>query len=268
MRIAKRPLNPDAVKKANEAVGRQLSMSPADASDRKKWMDAYLKAGGEVEPPAQPEPVGAPAKSCAPAPPADTTFGYKPAEGKLLSMDYGYWCGPDNAPLLFHPDGTGRPPVDGAPPGLEAAVEDDPSKWTDEYLNSLGVPAPIDSLDRGCMIHDLRLAVARKQRKATQDQLGAHTGDLEIARINQEALIHFTSHATDKCPPQSKCQAYATKAQCGFELLVRENAAKLKVKKAYAAASAVVSAAKSMVAKGAEKVSQGVQDAYNYMFGD
>ena len=66
MRIAKRPLNPDAVKKANEAVGRPLTMSPEDASARKKWMDEYLKAGGEKEQPTPPKPVEAPTEPCKP----------------------------------------------------------------------------------------------------------------------------------------------------------------------------------------------------------
>lgn len=268
MRIAKRPLNPDAVKKANEAVGRRLSMSPADASDRKKWMDAYLKAGGEVEPPAQQEPVGAPAKTCAPPPPADRTFGYKPAKGDTFSQDYGYWCGSDNAPLLFYPDGTPRAPAEGAPPGLEGSVEEDPAKWTDEYLNSLGVPAPMDSLDRGCMVHDLRLAVARKKRKARRDQLGAASGDLEIAKINQEALIHFTLHATEKCPALSACQMYAAKASVAFAAQVGWNLTQVGAEKAYAAGAAVVSAAKSITTEAAETVSQGAKDAWNYVFGD
>lgn len=53
-RWAKRPLNKEAVKKANEAVWkkmsspRKLTMSPKDKKRRKIWMDAYLKNGGEA----------------------------------------------------------------------------------------------------------------------------------------------------------------------------------------------------------------------------
>jgi len=50
-RKATTPLDPKAVKAANSAVaaesgGRQLTMGPEDAALRKKWMDAYVDAGG------------------------------------------------------------------------------------------------------------------------------------------------------------------------------------------------------------------------------
>jgi hypothetical protein len=53
-RRATRPLNTDAVKAANAAVaaetgGRPLTLGPADAALRKKWMDAYIAAGGKSE---------------------------------------------------------------------------------------------------------------------------------------------------------------------------------------------------------------------------
>lgn len=58
-RRAKRPLDPDAVAKANEAVyaemkkkgeePRALTMGPEDYEYRKQWMDAYLAAGGQAE---------------------------------------------------------------------------------------------------------------------------------------------------------------------------------------------------------------------------
>ena len=53
-RRATQPLNPDAVKAANAAVaaetgGRALTMGPEDAALRKKWMDAYIAAGGAYE---------------------------------------------------------------------------------------------------------------------------------------------------------------------------------------------------------------------------
>lgn len=46
--------NKEAVQKANAAVaketgGRQLTMGPEDADSRKKWMDAYIAAGGEYK---------------------------------------------------------------------------------------------------------------------------------------------------------------------------------------------------------------------------
>jgi polyhydroxyalkanoate synthesis regulator phasin len=52
MRRLERPLDPKAVKAANEALkaetgGRPLTMEPEDAALRKKWVDAYLKAGGK-----------------------------------------------------------------------------------------------------------------------------------------------------------------------------------------------------------------------------
>jgi len=53
-RRATRPLNVEAVKAANAAVaketgGRPLTMGPEDAALRKKWMDAYIAAGGNSE---------------------------------------------------------------------------------------------------------------------------------------------------------------------------------------------------------------------------
>jgi|SRR5688572_5055885 len=53
-RRAVKPLDPEAVKAANAAIeaetgGRQLTMGPEDAELRKKWMDAYVAAGGKVE---------------------------------------------------------------------------------------------------------------------------------------------------------------------------------------------------------------------------
>src|SRR5262245_28021861 len=53
-RRATRPLNTDAVKAANAAVaaetgGRPLTLGPEDAALRKKWMDAYIAAGGKYE---------------------------------------------------------------------------------------------------------------------------------------------------------------------------------------------------------------------------
>ena len=46
--------NKDAVKKANAAIaketgGKKLTMEPKDNELRKKWMDAYIAAGGEYE---------------------------------------------------------------------------------------------------------------------------------------------------------------------------------------------------------------------------
>lgn len=52
-RRATRPLNVEAVKAANAAVaketgGRPLTMGSEDAALRKKWMDAYIAAGGQL----------------------------------------------------------------------------------------------------------------------------------------------------------------------------------------------------------------------------
>lgn len=49
-----KPSNQEAVKKANAAIapktgGKQLTMGPEDADSRKKWMDAYIAAGGEYK---------------------------------------------------------------------------------------------------------------------------------------------------------------------------------------------------------------------------
>jgi len=51
MRRANQPLDPEAIRKANEALaektgGRQLTSSPEDAELRKQWMDSYIAAAG------------------------------------------------------------------------------------------------------------------------------------------------------------------------------------------------------------------------------
>lgn len=53
-RRATRPLNVEAIAAANAALagetgGRPLTMGPEDAALRKKWMDAYIAAGGKSE---------------------------------------------------------------------------------------------------------------------------------------------------------------------------------------------------------------------------
>lgn len=57
-----RPLDPQAVKAANDAIraetsGRRLTMSAEDAPLRKKWAAAYLAAGGKEAPPFNSRPV-------------------------------------------------------------------------------------------------------------------------------------------------------------------------------------------------------------------
>ena len=74
-RHARLPLNPVAVAAANEALWaahpelgrRQLTMGPADAALRREWMDAYLAAGGQVEP-ASPTPTPTPTPGPTPNP--------------------------------------------------------------------------------------------------------------------------------------------------------------------------------------------------------
>ena len=53
-RRATEPLNPEAVKAANAAVseetgGRRITLGADDAALRKKWMDAYIAAGGDYK---------------------------------------------------------------------------------------------------------------------------------------------------------------------------------------------------------------------------
>ena len=57
-----RPLDPKAVAAANASVagetgGRQLTMEPKDAALRKKWVAAYLAAGGKEAKNFNPKPV-------------------------------------------------------------------------------------------------------------------------------------------------------------------------------------------------------------------
>lgn len=69
MRRLQRPLDPKAVKAANAALsaetgGRQLTMEPEDAGLRKKWIDAYLKAGGKEATGFNPKQVRKPVQEC------------------------------------------------------------------------------------------------------------------------------------------------------------------------------------------------------------
>jgi len=81
MRVAKRPLNPQAVKTANEKLwkdhpelkGRKLTMCPEDAAYRKAWVDAYLEAGGEKEVAGTKPAVGSVTAKCPLKPTAKAT---------------------------------------------------------------------------------------------------------------------------------------------------------------------------------------------------
>ena len=53
-RRATEPLDPEAMRAANAAMsdetgGRRLTMGPEDLELRKKWMDAYIAAGGDYK---------------------------------------------------------------------------------------------------------------------------------------------------------------------------------------------------------------------------
>ncbi|MDR3618417.1 MAG: polymorphic toxin type 47 domain-containing protein [Paludisphaera borealis] len=72
MREAKLPLNPDAVKAADQALnekhpeleGRKLTMGEEDAALRKEWMDSYLAKGGAEQKKSSSAPVGATIGAC------------------------------------------------------------------------------------------------------------------------------------------------------------------------------------------------------------
>jgi hypothetical protein len=78
VRRAKLPLNPDAVKAADDALyqnhpeldGRKLTMGPEDGALRKEWMDAYLAAGGAIADQKEPSPPASPKVPCPTAPAA------------------------------------------------------------------------------------------------------------------------------------------------------------------------------------------------------
>lgn len=71
-RRLQRPLDPDAVKAANEKLwkqypeleGRKLTMAPEDYKYRKYWVDQYLAAKGKVEEPKPAAPPKRPAEKC------------------------------------------------------------------------------------------------------------------------------------------------------------------------------------------------------------
>ena len=103
MRIAKLPLDPKAVEAADRALyqnhselkGRKLTMAPADGTLRREWMDAYIAAGGNVEPP---KPKCSPAAVASPCPTDALTE--KEAQGlfeqlkqnKVIPFDYPNDC--------------------------------------------------------------------------------------------------------------------------------------------------------------------------------
>jgi Effector protein len=80
VRHAKIPLNPDAVKAADEALyrnhpelnGRKLTMAPTDEESklRKEWMVSYLAAGGQAK---APDPAAASTPPAPASPPATPT---------------------------------------------------------------------------------------------------------------------------------------------------------------------------------------------------
>ena len=63
-------------------------------------------------------------------------------------MNYGYWCGGNNAPA--------KQPVN-----LEPYIPEDESKW-DDWIKEKCLPAPVNKVDRACMLHDLRLGRIRQ----------------------------------------------------------------------------------------------------------
>ena len=67
MRRLQRPLNPEAVKAANEAVAAETGGRPIRADEwalRKKWVDAYLCAGGKEAPGSSSRRVKSPVEPC------------------------------------------------------------------------------------------------------------------------------------------------------------------------------------------------------------
>lgn len=87
MRRLQRPLDPQAVQAANAAVaaetgGRALTMEPADGALRRKWVDAYLGAGGKEAKGFNSRPVSSSRQTC--------------PKGNWIELEYLY---PDDRPL-------------------------------------------------------------------------------------------------------------------------------------------------------------------------
>lgn len=115
MRQATLPLDASAVKVANAAMasttgGRPLTMGLQDAELRKQWMDAYVAAGGPIEPETPPKAVGEIIQACplaAPPPPYDCQKD-PPKSCPIGGLDY-YQCRQSDF-LRRHPTPPPSPP--------------------------------------------------------------------------------------------------------------------------------------------------------------
>jgi hypothetical protein len=143
-RRAKRPLDPAAVKAADDAVrnktsppGRKLDpRSPEDAALRKEWMDAYLEAsGGATQDPPANEPLNETCQTC-PKPTIDLVYRHSDGSGVAGAKYHVYSVDPaGEKDGVFEKSGTldgdGRAHIDDVPDVamIEYYFEKDPQKY-------------------------------------------------------------------------------------------------------------------------------------------
>lgn len=102
MRRLVHPLNPLAVYAANKALeretgGRPLTMEPQDAALRKKWVDAYLSAGGQEQKNGGRRPIRSSKQPCPKTKWVDLQYCYVSGKG-VAEADYAI-CTPDGEPV-------------------------------------------------------------------------------------------------------------------------------------------------------------------------
>jgi len=114
--------------------------------------------------------------------------------------NYGYWCGGGNAPAKKA--------------GLECKIPEDESKWPG-WINENCLPQPIDCVDRGCMLHDLRLGKERK------DGVAAWKKSCSAYRINRQLLEDFRRERhTKECNKWWRGRFFAWRGAIAFRFIM------------------------------------------------
>lgn len=206
------PLDPAAVKRANDRLwtqhpelgGRQLTManSTTESAYRREWMKLYREELSDT--PQPPPPVAIPQPVATPIPNCDETGMSEPCGGSespepdacgvadlfetsFEGQNYGYWCGGNHAPARGTVgDGTR------VGPDLEGMIPDNEDEWAN-WIEEKCLPVPLNDVDHACMLHDLRIGLARK----SNPNLDANSKDHRINQIHRQLLEDFQRESND-----------------------------------------------------------------------
>lgn len=105
-------------------------------------------------------------------------------------MNYGCWCGPNNAPAVNKKIMNAKTNKEES---LELSAPKNEAEW-DKWIIDNELPQAKDGVDKCCLVHDLELGVAR------QDNPNASfsSADKRIARINARLSACFAREGNNK----------------------------------------------------------------------